>query len=116
MFEETLLESSPSRAPLLKKRHYFYASASGTVTALAWFFAQRRLFSPGPIGATALQSLLLGTVVAVFGLMLCYVYAESQQLALNTAFWVALTCLLNFPGFVCFLTYTAAKTGDWKRA
>ena len=116
MFEETLLESSPSRAPVLKKGHYFYASVGGTATSLAWFFAQRRLFSPGPIGATALQSLLLGTVVAVFGLMVCYVYAESQQLALNTAFWVALTCLLNFPGFVCFLVYVAAKTGDWKRA
>jgi protein TonB len=48
--------------------------------------------------------------------MLCYVYAESRQLALNTAFWLALTCLLNLPGFVCFLVYSAARTGDWKRA
>jgi len=37
-------------------------------------------------------------------------------LALNTAFWVALTFVLNFAGFVCFLVYAAARTGDWKRA
>jgi protein TonB len=48
--------------------------------------------------------------------MLCYVYAESRQLALNSAFWLALTFLLNFVGFVCFLVCSAAKTGDWKRA
>jgi protein TonB len=48
--------------------------------------------------------------------MLFYVYAESRQLALNTAFWLVLACLLNAVGFVCFLVYSAAKTGDWKRA
>jgi protein TonB len=37
-------------------------------------------------------------------------------LALNTAFWVALTFVLNFAGFVCFLVYASARTGDWKRA
>jgi protein TonB len=116
MFEEALLESSPARASALKKRHYFYASAGGVMTSLAWFLALGRLFSPAPIRTTALQSLLLGTVIAVFALMLCYVYAESRQLALNTAFWLALAFLLNFPGFVGFLVYAAFKTGDWKRA
>jgi protein TonB len=48
--------------------------------------------------------------------MLCYVYAESRRLALNATFWVALTGVLNIPAFVGFLIYTAAKTGDWKRA
>jgi protein TonB len=124
MFDETLLESSPSRTPLLKKRHYFYATAGGALTSLAWFFALARVTRSSvfdvrgfyPARATAVQSLLIGTLVALFGLMLCYVYAESRQLALNTAFWLALTCLLNLPGFVCFLVYAAAKTGDWKRA
>jgi protein TonB len=116
MFNDTLLESSPLRASVLKKSHFFYAAASGAVTSLAWFFALGRLVSPSTIPAIALQSLLIGTVVSVFGLALCYEYVESQQLALNTAFWMALTCILNFPGFVCFLVYTGVKTGDWKRA
>jgi len=124
MFDETLLESSPSRPPLLKKSHYFYATAAGAATSLTWFFALARVARTSvfevrgfyPIRATAVQSLLIGAFVAAFGLMLCYVYAESRQLALSTAFWLALTCLLNLPGFVCFLVYAAAKTGDWKRA
>jgi protein TonB len=124
MFDETLLESSPSRTPLLKKSHYLYAAAGGAATSLAWFFALARVARTSvvevrgsyPVRATAVQSVLIGTFVAAFGLMLCYVYAESRQLALSTAFWLALTCLLNLPGFVCFLVYAAAKTGDWKRA
>jgi protein TonB len=116
MFDETLLESSPARAPVLKKGHYFSATACGATASLAWLFALRQLSSPTPIRTTALQSLLFGPAVAAFALMLCYVYAESRQLALNAAFWLALTCLLNFAGFVCFLVYSAARTGDWKRA
>jgi protein TonB len=116
MFDETLLESSPARAPVLKTGHYLCAGACGAMASLAWLFALRRLPCPTPIRTTALQSLLLGAVVAAFALMLCYVYAGSRQLALNSAFWLALTFLLNFAGFVCFLVYSAAKTGDWKRA
>jgi protein TonB len=116
MFDEALLESSPARAPVLKKRHYFCATACGALASLASFFAPGQLSTPSPIRTSAIQSLLFGTVVAAFVLMLYYVYAESRQLALNTAFWLALTFFLNFPGFACFLVYSAAKTGSWKRA
>jgi len=116
MFDGALLESSPARAPVLKKRHYLYATACGAMASLARFFALERLSCPTPIRTTAIQSPLFGAVVAAFALMLCYVYAESRQLALNTAFWLTLACLLNLLGFVCFLVYSAAKTGDWKRA
>jgi protein TonB len=116
MFAETLLESSPARAPLLKKHHYFCAAAAGAMASLAWLLVLERILSRGPMLAVAVQSLFIGTAVAIFGLTLCYVYAESERLSLNTAFWVALTCILNLPGFVCFLVYAAAKTGDWKRA
>lgn len=116
MFGDTLLESSPTRPSLLKKRHYFYAAGGGAISSLVWFFALGSLLSPGPSGALGLQSLVIGSVTTVLGLMLCYVHAESRGLELNTPFWVTLTCLLNLPGFVCFLVYTATKTGNWKRA
>jgi protein TonB len=116
MFAEALLESSPSRAPVLKKGHYIYATACGALASLACFLALGQLFPPTPIRAPAIQSLHFGTVVASFVLMLCYVYADSRQLGLNTALWVALTFVLNFAGFLCFLVYAAARTGDWKRA
>jgi len=116
MFSDTLLESSPTRSSLLKKRHYFYAAGGGAIASLVWFFALGRLLSPGPSGAIGLQSLVIGSVATVLGLMLCYVHAESRGLGLNTPFWVTLTGLLNLPAFVCFLIYTATKTGNWKRA
>ncbi|MGB7593512.1 MAG: hypothetical protein WBO19_19965, partial [Terriglobia bacterium] len=98
MFAEALLESLPSRAPVLKKGHYFYATACGALASLACFLALGRPFPPTSIRAPAIQSLLFGGLVAAFALMLCYVYADSQQLALNTAFWVVLTFILNFAG------------------
>ena len=116
MFAETLLESAPARAIVLKKGHYIYAAACGALASLACFVALERLFSPTLIRPSAIQSLLFGGLVAAFVLMLCYVYAESRQLAMNTAFWLVLASLLNFAGFVCFLVYAAARTGDWKRA
>jgi protein TonB len=116
MFAEALLESSPARASVLRKAHYIYATACGVLASLACFVALRRLFLPTSIRASAIQSVLFGGLVTAFTLLLCYVHAESRQLALNTAFWLALTVLLNFAGFVCFLFYAAAKTGDWKRA
>src|SRR5208283_1186351 len=30
--------------------------------------------------------------------------------------WIAVTLLLNLPGFLIYLVYSAGKTGDWKRA
>ena len=98
MFAEALLDSSPSRAPVLKKGHYFCATACGALASLACFLALGRVFPTTPIRATAIQSLLLGGLAAAFVLMICYVYAESRQLALDTAFWVALTIVLNFAG------------------
>jgi protein TonB len=116
MFDQTLLDSSPTRASVLNKTHYFCVAAGGAMAALAWFLLRARLFPAISTGTCVTQSLLIGALTAAFGLMLCYVYAESRRLGLNATFWVALTGVLNIPAFVGFLIYTAAKTGDWKRA
>jgi protein TonB len=116
MFDHSLLESAPSRALVLKKGHYLCAVACGAMASFTSFLVLHVLFPPAPVRATVIESLLFGTVVAAFALTLCYVYAESRQLGLNSAFWLVLVCLLNFAGFVCFLVYAAAKTGDWKQA
>jgi len=124
MFDESLLESSPARTSVLKKSHYLHATSGGALTSLAWFFALTRMARTSafevrgfyPVRAIAVQSLLIGILVAALALTVCYVYGESRQLALNTTFWLALTSFLSLPGFLCFLVYSAAKTGDWKRA
>jgi hypothetical protein len=84
MFDEALLESSPARACVLKKDHYLYATACGAMASIAWSLALRRLSSLTPIRTPALQSLLFGTIVATFVLMLCYVYTESRQFHCGT--------------------------------
>jgi protein TonB len=116
MFDQTLLDSSPTRAPVLNKTHYCCVAGGGAMAALAWFLLRARLFPAISTRTCVTQSLLIGALAAAFGLVLCYVYAESRRLALNATFWVALICVLNIPAFVGFLIYTAAKTGDWKRA
>ena len=50
MFAEALLESSPSRAPVLNKGHYFYATACGALASLACFFALGGCFPPPQSG------------------------------------------------------------------
>ena len=116
MFDKALLESSPARAPVLKKRHYLFAAACGAVSVLAGAFALGQLSPAMTHRAATAESVLFGAVDAAFALMVCYVYAESRELGMNATLWVTLTCLLNLPGFVCFLIAAAAKTGDWKRA
>ncbi|MBZ5561231.1 MAG: energy transducer TonB [Acidobacteriia bacterium] len=48
--------------------------------------------------------------------MLCYVRVDARQLRLPVAWWVGLILLLNLPAFILYLAYSAAKTGNWKRA
>jgi len=61
------------------------------------------------------QSLLLGTGVALHALMLCYVYAEARRLQFAPLRWVALTSVSSAVGFMAFLASSARRTGDWKR-
>jgi protein TonB len=48
--------------------------------------------------------------------MLSYVWADTRQQHLRTWPWLGVTLLLNLPGFLIYLVYSAQKTGDWKRA
>ena len=41
MFDESLLESSPSRVPVLKGKHWLISLAIGVVVFLALFFGLR---------------------------------------------------------------------------
>jgi protein TonB len=59
---------------------------------------------------------MVGGVAALFALMLCYVWADTRQQHLDTWPWLGATLLLNLPGFLIYLVYSAQKTGDWKRA
>jgi periplasmic protein TonB len=115
MLSETLLDSSPTREPVLQGRHWLVAVAAAVAGfCLAWFGL---LLAEAPLTKMlATQSLILAAVFFFSALMLVYVYADSRHLRLRTWPWIMLTSLLNIGGFIAYLVYSAAKTGNWKRA
>lgn len=116
MFENTLLESSSDRIPVLTSRHRVIAMLAGLGGFLvAWKLLPIFFFVPDP--KTLLwQSQFVGTAVALHALMVCYVFAAARRLHLNAWAWGAATFPLSFAGFLAFLIHAALKTGDWKRA
>jgi periplasmic protein TonB len=115
MLGETLLDSSPTREPVLQGRHWLIAVAAGVAGfCLAWFGLP--LVEAPLTKVLATQSLIFAAVCFFSALMLVYVYADSRHLRLRTWPWMMLTFLLNIGGFISYLVYSAAKTGNWKRA
>ena len=115
MFDECLLESSPSRVPILRQGHWLISLAVGMVVFLAVFFGLPLLLGPAETKVLATQSAILGSLALGYVLMLCYIYADAKHLKLSRGFWLASTAVFNLAGFVIYLIYTGTKTGNWKR-
>ena len=115
MFEDALLESSPRQTSVLRRIHYLLSAFAGTL-----FFAQGVYVLPLLLAAGAralfIAAAMVGVVATLYALMLCYVWADTRQQHLRTWPWFGVTLLLNLPGFLIYLVYSAQKTGDWKRA
>jgi len=116
MFDECLLESSPSRVPVLTRTHWLIGLAVGSVVFLAVFFGLPMIFGESEIRVLVAQSAFVGGLWLCFALMLCYVYSDAKRLKLSLNFWFPFTLVLGLVGFVIYLVYTAFKTGQWKRA
>jgi protein TonB len=115
MLSETLLDSSPTREPVLQGKHWLITVAAAVAGfCLAWFGLP--LVEAPLTKMLATQSLILAAVCFFSALMLVYVYADSRHLRLRTWPWMMLAFLLNIGGFIAYLVYSAAKTGNWKRA
>jgi periplasmic protein TonB len=114
MLSDTLLDSSPTREPVLHGWHWLIAAAAAMAGfCLAWFGLP--LLETLQTKALATQSSILAGVSFFSALMLAYVCADSHHLRLRTWPWMVLTCLLNIVGFIAYLVYSAAKTSNWKR-
>jgi len=116
MFEDALLDSSPRRDSVLSRIHYLLSAFAGTL-----FFVQGLYLLPlwlvlADRRALLITSTMLGCAATLEALMLCYVWADSRQQSLRRWPWLGITLLLNLPGFLIYLVYSAQKTGDWKRA
>ncbi len=115
MFDENLLDSSPSRAPVLSGIHWLISLLVGAVGFFAAFFGLPIISTP-EIGVLIAQSAIVGAVFLFYSLILCYVYADSRHLGLSVWLWFVVTLVLNLVGFLIYLIYSAAKTDNWKRA
>jgi protein TonB len=116
MFENALLDSSPRRASVLRRIHYLFSAFAGVLLFALGLHLIPILLAPLGERALLIAAVTVGTLAALYALMLCYVAADTRQQHLRTWPWVGLTLFLNLPGFLIYLVYSAWKTGDWKRA
>jgi protein TonB len=116
MFDESLLESSPSRAPTLRAVHWLISLAIGIVTFLALYFILPVLVFGAEMKVVIAQATVVAIVMACYALMLCYVVADARHLGFNAWAWFFVVLFLNLAGFIIYLIYSAAKTDEWKRA
>jgi protein TonB len=116
MFDDTLLESSPSRVSVLKGRHWLLSLAIGVVVFLGLFFVLPVLVFGAETKVIVAQAVIGGVVAFGYSLMCCYVWADARHLKLNATLWFVITLLLNLAGFIAYLVYSAIKTDNWKRA
>ena len=116
MFEDTLLESAPKRAPTLKPKHWLISIAIGVAVFLAGYFLLPVVSFGAETKVIVAQSIILAAVIACFALILCYVVADAGRHGFNPVIWFIINLLLPLVGFVIYLVYSAVKTDDWKRA
>jgi len=116
VFDDTLLDSSPSRVPVLQGIHYSLGAVAGGLGFLAAFYLLPLFFGLRETKLLVIQAAIVGVVSICYALMLCYVWADARHAGLSGLMWLAVTLVLNLVGLLIYLTYSAAKTGNWKRA
>ena len=116
MFQDTLLDSSIARRPALGRIQRMIALGAGALAFLVAFFSLPIVLAPAGTRALIAQSAVVGAGCMLYALMLCYVHADARRLGLQAWLWSGVTLLFNLAGFLAYLVYSAAKTGDWRRA
>ncbi len=115
MFEDSLLESSVERAPVLRGIHWLISIVIGAVVFLAGYIILP-MVSANETKVIVTQSAIVAVVITGFALILCYVLADCKRHGFNRYVWFAVNFFLPLVGFIIYLMYSAAKTGDWQRA
>ncbi len=115
MFDESLLDSSPSRAPVLKGTHWWICFGVGVAGFLVAYFGLP-MISAAETKVIIAQSVILGAVLFFYTMLVAYAFADSRHLGLSAPVWMVVTILFNLLGFLAYLFYSAAKTDNWKRA
>src|SRR5208283_4865880 len=109
MFEHALLESSPRRTSVLRRIHYLFSAFTGILFFAQGWYLLPMVLAPGGERALFIAAAIVGVVAAAWTLMVCYVGADTRQQHLCSWPWIAVTLLLNLPGFLIYLVYSAGK-------
>ena len=115
MFDESLLDSSARRAPVLTGLHWIISIAVGGVIFGIGYYVLPML-TGNEASVVATQSAILGGLATGWALIVCYVVADAGRNRFNKWAWLAISIILPLAGFIIYLIYSASKTGDWKRA
>ena len=116
MFEDALLDSSPRQKSVLRPIHYLLSALAGTSFFVLGLCLIPLLFVPAGQRALMIAAAIVGVVAGLYALMLCYVRADARQQQIRAWPWIGVTLVLNLPGFLVYLVYSAQKSGDWRRA
>ena len=118
MFDETLLDSSPSNKPVMTNAHWAASLGVGVLFFLVGYLD----IIPGLLSGGDRRTLLTQCIIFLaipsfaYAAMLSYVFSDARRHGFSAALWMVVVLLLNVVGFLFYLVYTAMKTGDWKRA
>jgi protein TonB len=115
MFDECLLDSSPSRAPVLNGTHWAICFGVGVAGMVAAYFGLNAV-SAAETKVLIAQSVILGAILFFYTMFIVYVLADARHLGLSAAPWVVVNVIVPLVGFLFYLVYSAAKTDNWKRA
>ncbi len=115
MFDDSLLDSSVRRAPVLTGTHWLIAIAVAAAAFFAGYFLLPML-SANETSVIVTQSVILGFLFGAFALGLTYVLTDAKRNGFNRIVWSIIYIILPLAGFIIYLIYSAAKTGEWKRA
>ena len=92
MFDETLLDSSPSRVPVLSRKHWLISLGIGVVVFLALFFGLPVLSFGADTKVVVAQAIIGAVLVTAYALMCCYVASDARRLNLGWVTWLSLRC------------------------
>ena len=116
MFDETLLDSSSARTPVLQPAHWLIsllAALSGFVVGSLTLPVEA---TPSGTNILLLRAAVLGGFLMFYMLSVCYATSDARRQGFNARVWLFVVLALNLLGFLIYLVYSALKTGDWKRA
>ncbi len=116
MFDYALLDSSPTQNPVLGAIHWFISIVVGALVFGAAYLGLGWITEGAETKVLITQAAIVGIVFFFVALMICYVYSDTRHQGFSTAFWLFVVIPLNVVGFLLYLIYSAARTGNWKRA